>query len=130
MAVGLYVPVGVSPGGGALLSDGEDNDRKIIFLALGSDDNENAFQQQIGLGNEMVFGVNDPQIRGTILTRIKRLFRQFEAQKRYRLVNRTLKWREDSANQEMILEFEYLNLETDEIQTFQRTFTQSAPEYG
>jgi len=108
--------------------EGEDNDRKIIFLALGSDDNENAFQQQIGLGNDMVFGISDPQIRGTILTKVRRIFQRFEAQKRYRLVNSSLRWAEDSETQEMILEFKYMNLETDEVYSFKRTFTQSAPE--
>lgn len=103
--------------------DGDDNDKKIIALALGSDDNENAFQQDIGLGIDMIFGISDPGIRGRIINRLKAIFRNFQAQQRFSLFTASIKFTEDSKTQELILEFKYLNLESDEIKDFRRQFT-------
>lgn len=122
MPVGLRLPVGVSSYGGVSLVSSDENDNKIISLALGSDDNENAFNQDIGLGDDMVYAISDPHVRGKIMGRLKRIFRRFEAQKRYKLLPGTAKWSEDSAEQEIILEFKYLNLESDEEKTFSRTY--------
>lgn len=123
MPVGLALPVGVDASGGAKLVDSDENDNKIIMLALGDDSNENAFQQGIGLGIDMVFAISDPAIRGRIMGRIKQIFRRFEAQKRYRLVPSTVKWSQDSETQDLTLEFKYINLESDEPRNFSRTFS-------
>lgn len=103
--------------------DSDENDNKIISLALGDDDNENAFQQNIGLGVDMIFAINDPSIRGRIMGRLKRIFDQFEAQRRYRLISNSVKWFEEPSSQELTLEFKYLNLESDETNTFRKTIT-------
>ena len=118
MPTGLKLPVGVNSSGGASLVDGDENDNKIILLSLGSDDNENAFQQDIGLSQQMIFDVSDPAVRGRIINRLRQIFRTFEAQQRFRLFAASIKWIEDSNEQELILEFKYLNLETDEVNTF------------
>ena len=123
MPTGLALPIGVSASGGVKLVDGDDNDKKIIALALGSDDNENAFQQDIGLGIDMIFGISDPGIRGRIINRLKAIFRNFQAQQRFSLFTASIKFTEDSKTQELILEFKYLNLESDEIKDFRRQFT-------
>lgn len=123
MPVGLDIPVGVNPSGGARLVDGDVNDNKIISMALGDDDNENAFQQNIGLGIDMIFAIEDPAVRAKIMGRLRAIFRSFEAQKRYRLMPATVKWSQDSETQDLILEFKYLNLESDEVNTFKRTLT-------
>jgi hypothetical protein len=94
------------------------NDQKIISLALSSDENENPFQQSIGLGDFMVFGPNDPGARGPILRRLTEVFRRFEAQRRYRLVEESIRWGGDSATQEMSLGFRFLNLESDQESDF------------
>jgi hypothetical protein len=104
-----------------LLIEGDDNDHKIISLALGSDDNENAFQQDIGLGESMIFDVSDPQLRGRIVAKIRNIFRRFEAQKRYRLLGETMRWAPGEPG-ELILEFKYINLESDEPKTFSRAY--------
>lgn len=125
MPVGLRLPVGVSSSGGAALVDSDANDNKIISLALGSDDNENAFNQDIGLGIDMVFAISDPHVRGKVMGRLRRIFRRFEAQKRYKLLPGTVKWSQESETQDLTLEFKYLNLESDEEQTFSRTYRAS-----
>lgn len=121
MPRGLALPVRVAPWGGVLLIEGDDNDHKIIALALGSDDNENAFQQDIGLGESMIFDVNDPQLRGRIVAKIRAIFRRFETQKRYRLLGETMRWNPGEAG-ELTLEFKYINLESDETKTFSRSY--------
>ena len=125
MPVGLALPVGVSSSGGARLVDGDTNDNKIISLALGSDDNENAFNQDIGLGIDMVFALQSPATRGKIMGRLRQIFRRFEAQKRYRFLSNTVVWSENTDTGDLTLEFKYLNLESDETNTFRRTYTAS-----
>jgi hypothetical protein len=120
MSVGLSLPVGVSKSGSAKIVEGEENNNKIISLALGSDDNENAFNQNIGLGDFMVFEIEDPAIRGKIINVIRKLFRNFQIQKRFRLLTDTIEWKNDSVTQELMLEFKYHDLESDDIYTFSK----------
>ncbi|MGD9749374.1 MAG: hypothetical protein AB7W59_00100 [Acidimicrobiia bacterium] len=121
MPRGLALPVRVAPWGGVALIEGDDNDHKIISLALGSDDSENAFQQDIGLGEAMIFDVSDPQLRGRIVAKIRNIFRRFEVQKRYRLLGETMRWQPGEPG-ELVLEFKYINLESDETKTFSRSY--------
>lgn len=125
MARGLKVPVTANRSGGFAFSDGDDNDRKIIKLALGSDENENAFQQgeDVALGQGMIFDLSDPAVRARIRRRLFRLFDNFEAQNRFKLLKDTIKWTEDLGEQELILEFKYLSIESDEIKEFDKRFS-------
>jgi hypothetical protein len=123
MAIGLRLPVGVSGSGGAALVSGEENDRKIIFTALGTCANENAFQQEIGLGDDMVFDLSDPALKARILRRLIRIFEDFVVLKRYALVPSSIAFKENATAQELILEFKYTNLETDERLSFTRRFS-------
>ena len=122
MPKGLRIPIGANPGGGLATVDSDENDRKIIRTALSSDDNENAFQQNIGLGEEMIFSLADPTSRAKIVRKINEIFQRFEAQKRYRLVDGTVRWREDSAKQTTSVSFKYLNLESDRVEDFNTGF--------
>lgn len=122
MPTGLRIPVGVDPGGGAALVSGDANDAKTIRAALGSDDNENAFQQGIGLGDGMIFDIADGKTRNVIERRVIDIFRRFEAQKRYILRRGTINWVEDSAEQTFEMSFKYVNLESDEEQLFRQQF--------
>jgi hypothetical protein len=122
MPRGLRVPVGADPTGGAALVESDENDQKIIGLALGSCDNENAFQQDVGLGNDMVFDINDPTLRARIYRRLISIFQDFETQKRYRLLRDTVRW-ETGEEGELVLAFKYMNLESDEPRDFTQKFT-------
>jgi len=115
MARGLKVPVGVDATGGTAWVSGEENDRKTIFTALGDCDSENAFQQELGLGVDMIFDPLDETVRARILRRLKDIFRIFEEADRYKLLPETISWTEGDG--ELTLEFKYLNLETDEERT-------------
>lgn len=126
MPQGLKMPVGVSSTGGAALVSGDDNDRKIIWNALGDCSSEHAFQQDLGLGGDMVFDINDASLRARILRRLNNIFATFEVQKRYKLLRDTITWSANSASQELVLTFSYFNIESDEAQTFTRVFTRSS----
>lgn len=121
MPKGLSVPMGVSPTGGMATVSGQDNNDKIIRLALGSGDNENAFQQDVCLGDDHVFDIADPAFRGHILNRIRKIFERFERQKRFKLLPETVEWSE-GAEQETVLTFRYLDLESDETSEFTDSF--------
>lgn len=123
MPTGLAMPVGVGPDGGARIAEGDENDDKIIRLALGDDANENAFQQNIGVGADMVFGQSDELLQASIMRRITEVFRRFEAAKRYTLKRETIVWSRDSNTQELILQFKYLSLESEREQTFREAFS-------
>jgi hypothetical protein len=127
MATGLAMPVGVGADGGARLSSGDANDDKVIRLALGDDANENAFQQNIGVGADMVFGMSDELLQASIMRRVNEVFKRFEAQKRYTLRRNTIKWTQDSNAQELTLEFKYVALESDREQTFRENFSAATP---
>jgi hypothetical protein len=120
MPRGLKLPVGVDGTGGTAMVDGEEENRKIIWSALSDCDNDNAFQQDLGLGSSMVFGIKDAGVRARILDRVTDIFRIFEALQRFRLKRESVAWRK--ADGELILEFKYLDLESDEEQSFSRAF--------
>lgn len=122
MPTGLAVPMGPNNGGGAKIVSGDANDDKIIRLALGADDNENAFQQNIGLGEAQIFGLADQTTQAQVLRRLFEVFRRFKAQKRFVLAENTIKWEQDSATQELILTFDYVPVESTEPKTFSQNF--------
>ncbi len=123
MAIGLRIPVGVNSSGGAALVEGDENDRKIIKSSLADDDNENAFQQNIGLGHSMIFDLSDPMLKSNITRKTVSIFEYFEKLKRFRLLTNTIKWEENSDKQELIFSFRYVNLESDQPKDFVRTFS-------
>jgi hypothetical protein len=120
MPKGLAIPFAVSASGGLATVDSDEQDNKIISLALGSDDNENAFQQNIGLGEDMMFDLADSQLRGKMIGRLRTVFANFQRQKRYKLVESSIVWSDGDG--ETILEFKYFNIESDEERTFRRTY--------
>lgn len=123
MPTGLQIPIGVSPTGSSSLATSDDNDKKIIGIALGADDNENAFQQAIGMGEAAIFDVDDPTMRARITQRLKQIFRRFESEKRYRLDLASVKWETEEDTGNVVLNFRYINLESDEPADFSRTYT-------
>ena len=113
MPVGLKVPIQLNSSGGFALSDSDENDFKIIKIALAGDENENAYQQNIALGKKMIFGTNDSALRSRMNGRIRSIFRQFEVQKRYKLLPSTIKWTQDPDTHELSLEFRFISLESE-----------------
>lgn len=122
MPTGLSIPIGVAHGGGLRLSDSDDNDAKVIKLALGSDDNANAFQQNIGMGEGMIFDIDDPTSRARIVRRLVDIFRRFEAQQRYILRPSTIRW-DKGEEQTTVLSFLYVQIESDSEKQFRQQYS-------
>lgn len=122
MTVGLRIPVGVNPGGGVSLVDGDIQNDKIIKLALGSDESENAFQGDVAIGQSMVFDLSDRSLRARIQRRVEAIFKGFQVQNRFKLVRGSLKFESDSVNQELIMDLKYIDLESDTEQSLTRQF--------
>jgi len=120
MPKGLKIPVGVDAHGGAAMYEGDSMNTQIIKTALSDCDNENAFQQGLGLGSGMIFDVDDNTVRAKIMRRLDAIFTQFERDIRFRLMKHTVEW--TSADGELNLEFQYLDIESDERKTFAKTF--------
>lgn len=122
MPRGMKLPVGVDPTGRAAMIDGEEENQKIIFSALSDCDNDNAFQQEIGIGTDMVFDVNDSRARARILSKLVDIFRRFEKLHRFKLRTESIRW--TAMEGELKLSFVYHDLESDEELPFARTFKQ------
>ena len=124
---GLDVPVGVTKKGRSRTVTGDANDRKIIYTALGGNDNRNAFQQENGIGDDAIFDINDELLQGRLRQRLIDLFDGFERQNRYKLaVDDIPAFVSDPETQELTMTFQYFNLESDEPISFSRVFTRES----
>jgi hypothetical protein len=120
MANGLKIPVGVNALGRTATVSADTCATQTIMTALTDCDNENAFQQDLGLGSGMIFAVNDIKLRATILQRLREIFAQFVKERKYKLLEETISW--DDTGEELKLEFHYLDMESDEEKPFQKIF--------
>lgn len=126
MAKGLKVPLGINLQGGSATVEGDNHGRKMIALSLGDDENANAFQQDISLGERMIFGNDSGELRASILTRLETIFQEFERNKLYRLMRETIKWNSDKKENELAVSFYYIDLESDKQIFFNKAFTVGA----
>jgi len=120
MATGLKIPVGVNALGGTAVVSADDSTTQTIMTSLTDCDNENAFQQFLGLGSGMVFAVNDVKLRATITQRLREIFAEFVKERKYKLLEETIQW--DDTGEELKLDFRYLDMESDEEKPFQKIF--------
>jgi len=123
MPKGIKVPVQVDKSGRIAMIEGDALNRQLIALSLADDENENAFQQQIGLGESMIFENDTSSSRAKILRILYSIFLDFESRKIFRLVRETIEWSKDPENGDLILSFYYIDLESDQPQFFQKAFT-------
>jgi hypothetical protein len=125
MVTGLRIPVGVNSKGGTALVEGDECKRQLIMTALSSSESANAFQQDINLGVDMIFGQDSSEFRDGILRRLIAIFEKFEKEKLFRLMRETVEWSKE-AEGELLLEFSYVDIESDKTQDFRKSFTTGA----
>lgn len=115
--VGVAMPFAADARGGLARTSGEDNDFKIISLALTSGDNNNPWEQQDDDIDQATFDMDNPQGRALIQRRLENAFAVFESQHRYRLIPNTVQFRRAPVGTDEILFvfFKYHNLESDEV---------------
>ena len=123
MASGISIPVRIGPTGRTVISSEDDQADKIVRLALSSGDNDNAFQQDISLGEDAVFAKKDPGFRAKTVARLIRIFGRFESEKRFKLIRNSIKW-ENGLPGESVLRLKYQNLETDQVVDYAQSFGQ------
>lgn len=121
MTTGLALPVGVNTHGGARLVEKDEQATKIISLALSDLDNDNAFQQGIGLGSDNVFDVAGATFRARLRQRVTDIFKTFQDLKLYTLVTRSMKFSK-AVDGEQEFQFQYVNIESDQTITFKKSF--------
>ncbi|KKN81440.1 hypothetical protein LCGC14_0320530 [marine sediment metagenome] len=109
---GIELPVRVVNGRFKLLSSDEYVDQ-LIRVALGNTDSENPFNPD-GLGEFMIFALNDEQIEGEIEERVRTVFRILERDQIARLGRESpIRFEEDVVKPgEKIMFIDYVNLET------------------
>lgn len=123
MAKGIKIPVQVTRAGGIAWVEADEHKRQLIMVALSSSENGNAFQQDVNLGDDMIFGADSPRFRSMILRRLDEIFRTFEAQKLFRLMRETIEWENDPEAGELVLSFSYVDIESDEVTEFRKPYT-------
>jgi len=126
VAKGLKIPVGVDTTGGSATLEGDEYADQVIRTGLSDHDNANAFQQDTGLGEEMIFGKTDTAQKAAILRKLYSMFAVWEEERLFRLMRETIKWSTNIESGELIIEFQYINLESDEPTTFRKKFTTGA----
>lgn len=122
MAGGLQLPVGVNGSGGVAVIDGVAQDDKIVRMALSDNGSENAFQQGIGFGLFPIFKIEDAATRITILQRIREIFAVFLREERFKILEETLNFKTEKEG-ELVLEFRYQSLRSDQERTFSAAIT-------
>jgi len=108
---GLALPFRANESGGVALVSGQDNDNKIITIALLDGENDNAFQQDLA-GSQNIFDIGDTVTRELIIERVSRVFASLERQNRYKLVEESIVFTQEGGDAIMFLN--YINLEAQE----------------
>lgn len=119
----LALPIRADPNGRLATVTGDALASQTISTALRDGSNENAFRYQRALGEAMIFDVNDEVVRAKIIVRLRDIFAGFEREKRFRLLQESLKWA--SVGPELVLSFQYLDLETSSLRDFSESFSGS-----
>lgn len=122
MAKGIQIPVKVNAYGGTSVVEGDSYADQVLRIGLSGHSNMNAFQQDTGLGEGMIFGLDSTSTKASVLRRLYAIFEEWEAQRLYKLMAETIKWVSDSSVGDLILEFKYINLETDQVKSFEKRF--------
>jgi len=106
MAQGIKLPVTVVEGRLELLS-GDAYINQLVMTALMDGDSDNPFEHT-GLGETMIFGINDAMTEGELKAKVKQIFENLEGDQLARLEKLDF----EREGQEMFMYVTYTNLET------------------
>lgn len=125
MVKGLKVPIGVDIYGGSAVVEDSEYKHQLIAMSLSSGDSANAFQQEVSLGQDMIFGQDTLSLRSSVTQRLYAIFADFETNKLFRLMKETLKWN-PLGDGRLELSFSYIDIETDTVESFLKEYTVGA----
>lgn len=114
MAKGLSIPVGVDKSGGASLEDDPLHLATILQQALQLGDDDNPFQN-LGIDPQIIFAVNDPAAQARAKNSIERILRKYADRVR---LDTTVPMSFSREGELLKCEFQYINLDTGEAETF------------
>lgn len=112
--------MGVNLRGGSAAVEGDEYAKQVLATGLSGHDNANAFEQDSGLGEGMIFGTNSTSLKASVLRRLYAMFDSWEAERLYRLMRETVAWSTEGGD--LVLEFKFVNLETDVVESFKKKF--------
>ena len=122
--VGIAIPFQANGRGGLLLLTGGEQMRKIIFTRLSDCESSNPYQQDIGIGADMIFAINDESLQAELRRRIDLNFSELRAQGRARLLKPPL-FKRKSETQELEVLVQYLDMETNKPEEVKMIFSAS-----
>lgn len=114
---GLDVPLKVNKSGGFATVSGDDQNKKIIMLAVDYCPSENPFNTDVGIEHP-IFGINDVSLQSRSLIRIKEVFRNFQNQNRMKYKSSKF----SSVNEELVVDIDYIDMQTDRPESVRKTF--------
>jgi hypothetical protein len=112
MAKGIAIPFTVK-GGRLQMLEGNDYVRQLLMTALGNCDSENPFRD-LGLGEFMIFGINDQLSEGEIRKKIEQIFETFEVDQLAKIQDPKRDIRFYRNAEELFCEISYVDLESQE----------------
>lgn len=114
MAKGIKLPL-ETKNGRLVLLEGDDYIEQLIFAALGDNESENPFQD-IGLGQFMIFGLNDSYTEGEIRERVEQVFASLEEDQLAKLStdDEAITFVKETGTGKLKMFLEYVNIETQE----------------
>ena len=122
MPTGLKIPVGVDTSGGARVETNEPKQlRKMLILALSDGGDDNPFQQ-LGLDKGLIFSIDNPSFRGRAQRALNDILAKF-ADRVELAPDEPIKFEESGTEGEVIMSFQYVDLLTDKVEDFRKTFS-------
>lgn len=112
MAQGIQLPATVKNGRLRKLS-GDDYIDQLVRTAMLGQDSENPFQT-LGLGEFMIFGINDEMTQGEIREKVTLIFESLKADQLARLRDPDEDLVFTQKDEELWLDLAYINMETQE----------------
>lgn len=120
MARGIQLPTNAINGRLKLLS-GDAYIDQLVRTALGDGDSDNPFED-LGVGEFMIFGVNNSQQDGEIRAKVESVFTSLESDQLAQLKSINF----ESEGHEKIMFLEYINLETGQRQELEVPLPESS----
>ena len=121
MATGIALPFKGISGAVATVS-GSAQLQKLIIVRLSDCDSANPFQD-LGIGADVIFGIDSEESRNVLRLRILEVFKHFEQAGRAKLMGGYPVFAFNSSTQELQADIKYINLEIAQPEEFHLAYT-------
>lgn len=125
---GLAIPVGVDGSGGAAITSGAAQKKKIIISALAEGDDDNPFQN-LGISSRIIFEINSVSTQAEAKLEISRILKKFRG-KISVSPSDPIRVVQGKSPEEFGIAFKYIDLDTDKLEEFNEFFTKAGGTSG